>query len=159
MHATEACLAAFEATRDERSLDRVTLLADHLVQRKTAQTDGLLIWEHYRADRSIGCDYNHHDSSDIFRPWGYQPGHFTKRAKLLLILERHRPLPLLLRLAEALFERALTRVWDAEYGGVFYTFGPDFAVCDDRKCHWVQAETLACAALLGARTGSAVHRD
>ena len=70
MHGTEACLAAFEATRDERSLDRVTLLADHIVQRQTAQTDGLMIWEHYRADRSIDWDYDRHDSSDIFRPWG-----------------------------------------------------------------------------------------
>jgi mannose/cellobiose epimerase-like protein (N-acyl-D-glucosamine 2-epimerase family) len=99
MHATEACLAAFEATRDERFLDRVTLLADHIVQRQTAQTDGLMIWEHYRADRSIDWDYNRHDSSDIFRPWGYQPRHFTKWAKLLLILERHRPLLWLLRRA------------------------------------------------------------
>ena len=55
--------------------------------------------------------------------------------------------------------RARARARDAEYGGVFYGFGPDFAVCDDRKYHWVQAETLACAALLGARTGNAVHRD
>jgi mannose/cellobiose epimerase-like protein (N-acyl-D-glucosamine 2-epimerase family) len=58
-----------------------------------------------------------------------------------------------------LFERALARAWGAEYGSVFYGFGPDFAVCDDRKYHCVQAETLACAALLGARTGNAVHRD
>lgn len=96
MHATEACLAAFEATRDERFLDRATLLADHIVQRQTAQTDGLMIWEHCRADRSIDWGYNRHDSSNIFRPWGYQPGHFTQWAKLLLILERHRPLPWLL---------------------------------------------------------------
>ena len=158
MHATEACLAAFEATRDERFLDRATLLADHIVQRQTAQTDGLMILEHYRADRSTDWD-NRYDSSDIFRPWGYQPGHFTQWAKLLLILERHRPLPWLLRRAEALFERALARARDAQYGGLFYGFGPDFAVCDDRKYHCVQAETLACAALLGARTGNAVHRD
>jgi mannose/cellobiose epimerase-like protein (N-acyl-D-glucosamine 2-epimerase family) len=159
MHATEACLAAFEATQDVRFLDRAALLADHIVQRQTAQTDGLMVWEHYHADWSIDWDYNRHDSSNIFRPWGYQPGHFTEWAKLLLILERHRPLPWLLPRAEALFERALEHAWDTEHGGLFYGFGPDFAICDDRKYHWVQAETLACAALLGARTGKAVYWD
>ncbi len=159
MHATEACLAAFAATQDVRFLDRAALLADHIVQRQTAQTDGLMVWEHYHADWSIDWDYNRHDSSNIFRPWGYQPGHFTEWAKLLLILERHRPLPWLLPRAEALFERALEHAWDTEHGGLFYGFGPDFAVCDDRKYHWVQAETLACAALLGARTGKAVYWD
>jgi mannose/cellobiose epimerase-like protein (N-acyl-D-glucosamine 2-epimerase family) len=159
MHATEACLAAFEATQDVRFLDRAALLADHIVQRQTAQTDGLMVWEHYHADWSIDWDYNRHDGSNIFRPWGYQPGHFTESAKLLLILERHRPLPWLLPRAEALFERALEHAWDTEHGGLFYGFGPDFAICDDRKYHWVQAETLACAALLGARTGKAVYWD
>jgi len=159
MHATEACLAAFEATQDVRFLDRAALLADHVVRRQTAQTDGLMMWEHYHADWSIDWDYNRHDSSNIFRPWGYQPGHFTEWAKLLLILERHRPLPWLLARAEALFERALEHAWDAEHGGLVYGFGPDFAVCDERKYHWVQAETLACAALLGARTGKAAYWD
>jgi mannose/cellobiose epimerase-like protein (N-acyl-D-glucosamine 2-epimerase family) len=159
MHATEACLAAFEATQDVRFIDRALLLADHIVRRQTALTDGLMVWEHYHADWSIDWDYNRHDSSNIFRPWGYQPGHFTEWAKLLLILERHRPAPWLLPRAEALFERALERAWDAEHGGLVYGFGPDFVICDDRKYHWVQAETLACVALLGARTGKAVYWD
>jgi mannose/cellobiose epimerase-like protein (N-acyl-D-glucosamine 2-epimerase family) len=159
MHAAEACLAAFEATQDVRFIDRALLVADHIVQRQAALTDGLMVWEHYHADWSIDWDYNRHDSSNIFRPWGYQPGHFTEWAKLLLILERHRPAPWLLPRAEALFERALERAWDAGHGGLVYGFGPDFVVCDDRKYHWVQAETLACAALLGARTGKAVYWD
>ncbi|MCM3061032.1 AGE family epimerase/isomerase, partial [Bacillus subtilis] len=50
------------------------------------------VWEHYHADWSIDWDYNKEDSSNIFRPWGFQPGHQTEWAKLLLILERHRPL-------------------------------------------------------------------
>jgi len=28
--------------------------------------------------------------ANLFRPWGYQPGHFTEWAKLLLQLERHK---------------------------------------------------------------------
>ena len=38
-------------------------------------------------------DYNRHDRSNIFRPWGYQIGHQTEWAKLLILLERERPLP------------------------------------------------------------------
>jgi mannose/cellobiose epimerase-like protein (N-acyl-D-glucosamine 2-epimerase family) len=157
MHATEACLAAYEATRDARYLDRAALIADHITRRQAALTDGLMLWEHYRADWSVDWDYNRHDASNIFRPWGYQPGHFTEWAKLLLILERHRPAPWLLPRAEALFQRAMERAWDAEHGGLYYGFAPDFSVCDDRKYHWVQAETMATAAVLARRTGNEAY--
>jgi mannose/cellobiose epimerase-like protein (N-acyl-D-glucosamine 2-epimerase family) len=160
MHATEACLAAFEATRDARFLDRAALVAENICVRQAARSDpadGLMIWEHYKLDWSVDWDYNKNDMSNIFRPWGYQPGHFTEWAKLLLILERHRPLPWLLPRAEALFERAFGRAWDLEFEGLYYGFGPDFTICDDRKYHWVQCESMATAAVLGARTGKAVY--
>jgi mannose/cellobiose epimerase-like protein (N-acyl-D-glucosamine 2-epimerase family) len=153
MHATEACLAAFEASGEVRYLDRAERLAEGIVQRQAAQTDGLMVWEHYRSDWSIDWDYNRHDASNIFRPWGYQPGHFTEWAKLLLNLERHRPRPWLLPKAVALFDVAVERALDREHGGLVYGFAPDFSICDDRKYHWVQAETLAAAAVLAERTG------
>ena len=153
MHAVEACLAAFEATGQARYLDRAALVAEHICVRQAALTDGLMIWEHYRADWSVDWDYNRGDMSNIFRPWGYQPGHFTEWAKLLLILERHRPRDWLLPRAQALFERAFERAWDSDHEGLYYGFGPDFAICDDRKYHWVQSESLAAAAVLGQRTG------
>ena len=157
MHATEACLAAYETSGQPRFLDRAQLLATNITQRQAALTDGLMIWEHYRRDWSVDWDYNRNDASNIFRPWGYQPGHFTEWAKLLIQLERHRPLPWLLPTAEALFERAFERAWDEQYGGLYYGFAPDFSICDERKYHWVQCESLAAAALLGARTGKAVY--
>ena len=62
------------------------------------------------------------------------------------------------RLARAargeLFDAALTHAWDADHGGLYYGFGPDFTICDHNKYFWVQAETFAAAAMLGARTGS-----
>ena len=157
MHATEACLAAYEASGQPRFLDRAQLLATNITQRQAALTDGQMIWEHYQRDWSVDWDYNRNDASNIFRPWGYQPGHFTEWAKLLVQLERHRPLPWLLPTAEALFERAFERAWDEQYGGLYYGFAPDFSICDERKYHWVQCESLAAAALLGARTGKAVY--
>lgn len=159
MHATEACLAAYEATGDQRFLDRAELVATGIVQGQASLTDGLMIWEHYKSDWRVDWDYNRNDMSNIFRPWGYQPGHFTEWAKLLLILERHRPLPWLLPKAEALFERAFKHAWDDEFGGLYYGFGPDFTICDERKYHWVQCESMATAAVLGARTGKAAYWD
>jgi mannose/cellobiose epimerase-like protein (N-acyl-D-glucosamine 2-epimerase family) len=160
MHACEAMLAAWEATREARFLDRAETLARNITVRQAALA-GDLVWEHYHADWSVDWDYNRHDRSNIFRPWGYQPGHLAEWAKLLLILERdlkrHRPAAWLLPRAVALFDAAVTRGWDAQHGGMVYGFAPDGAVCDDDKYFWVQAETLAAAALLAARTGEASY--
>jgi mannose/cellobiose epimerase-like protein (N-acyl-D-glucosamine 2-epimerase family) len=157
MHATEACLAAFDATGEQRFLDRAELVASNITRRQAALTDGLMIWEHYKSDWSVDWDYNKNDMTNIFRPWGYQPGHFTEWAKLLLILERHRPQSWLLPKAEALFALAFEHAWDDEYGGLYYGFGPDFCICDDRKYHWVQCESMATAAVLGQRTQKAEY--
>lgn len=157
MHACEALLAAFEATGEARYLERAELIARNVTVRQAALA-GDMIWEHYHADWSVDWDYNRNDRTNIFRPWGYQPGHLTEWAKLLLILERHGGA---LRLAphwvaaraRRLFDAALARAWDAEHGGIFYGFAPDDGICDDDKYFWVQAESLAAAALLGKRTG------
>jgi len=159
MHATEACLAAYEATGQERFLDRAVLVATNITQRQAALTGGLMIWEHYHSDWSVDWDYNRDDMTNIFRPWGYQPGHFTEWAKLLILLERQRPLPWLLPKAEALFDCAVRRAWDDEHGGLCYGFAPDARICDDRKYHWVQCESLAAAAVLARRTGQAKYWD
>jgi glucose-6-phosphate isomerase len=45
--------------------------------------------------------------------------------------------------------------WDAKHGGLHYGFAPDGSICDAAKYHWVQAESLAAAALLATRTGEA----
>jgi mannose/cellobiose epimerase-like protein (N-acyl-D-glucosamine 2-epimerase family) len=153
MHACEALLAAFEATGEARYLDRAALLADNMVNRQAALAGGL-VWEHYKPDWSIDWNYNKGDRSNIFRPWGFQPGHQTEWAKLLLILERFRPLPWLLPRAIELFDAAMTHAWDDDHGGLYYGFGPDGTVCDHDKYFWVQAETFATAALLGKRTGN-----
>ena len=146
MHSVEACLAAYAATGETRYIDRAVQVATSVNQKLTAQTDGVMIWEHYTPDWRVDWDYNRNDMSNIFRPWGYQPGHFTEWARLLLLIERHRPLSWLLERAETLFDVAFRR-----------GFGPDFSICDDRKYHWVQCESMATAAVLGKRTGKAEY--
>jgi mannose/cellobiose epimerase-like protein (N-acyl-D-glucosamine 2-epimerase family) len=158
MHSCEAMLAAYEATGEQRYLQRATTLAESITRRQAALADDL-VWEHYHADWSVDWDYNKHDKSNIFRPWGYQPGHLTEWAKLLLILERHQPLDWLLPRAEQLFDAAMKHAWDAEHGGLVYGFAPDGSVCDGDKYFWVQAESLAAAALLAARSGKQQYWD
>jgi mannose/cellobiose epimerase-like protein (N-acyl-D-glucosamine 2-epimerase family) len=157
MHACEAMLAAFEATGDTKFLWRAETLAHNITVRQAALY-GNLVWEHYDSDWTVDPDYNRDDKTNIFRPWGYQPGHLTEWAKLLLIMERHKdqmagPSDWLLPRAKQLFDAALTKAWDATHGGIFYGFGPQDEICDADKYFWVQAESLAAAALLGARTG------
>ncbi|HEX7641419.1 MAG TPA: AGE family epimerase/isomerase [Burkholderiaceae bacterium] len=163
MHACEALIAAFEACGNRTYLLRAEQLARNITLRQAALA-GDLIWEHYRADWSIDGDYNRHDKSNIFRPWGYQPGHLTEWAKLLLILERHRAHlagngDWLLPRAAALFDTALAKAWDERHGGIHYGFAPDGGICDEQKYFWVQAESLAAAALLGHRTGEQRYWD
>jgi mannose/cellobiose epimerase-like protein (N-acyl-D-glucosamine 2-epimerase family) len=163
MHACEAMLAAFEATGAPHFLHRAEELAHNITVRQAALADGL-IWEHYHADWTIDWDYNRDDPKNLFRPWSFQPGHFTEWAKLLLNLERHGAAlrassDWLLPRARALFDAAVTHAWDDQYGGLAYGFGPDGRVCDDDKYFWVQAESIAAAAVLAVRTGDAPYWD
>lgn len=156
MHACEAMLYAYTATRELRYIERAEALANSITRRQAGLADGF-IWEHYHQDWSIDWDYNRHDKTNIFRPWGYQPGHFTEWAKLLLQLDALHPAEWHLPRAEALFNAAVTRAWDKANGGLHYGFGPDDSICDADKYHWVQAESFAAAALLATRTGKAAY--
>jgi len=163
MHMCEAMLAAYQASGEARYLDRALLLADHMTRRQAALAGGL-VWEHYDAQWRIDWDYHKDDPKHLFRPWGFQPGHQTEWAKLLLTMEpllrqRGDDADWLLPTARQLFDTALARAWDNEYGGICYGFAPDGRVCDDDKYFWVQAESLAAAARLHARTGAAVYDD
>jgi mannose/cellobiose epimerase-like protein (N-acyl-D-glucosamine 2-epimerase family) len=156
MHSCEAMLAAYQATGQQRFLDRATTLA-HAVTVRQAALAGGLVWEHYRADWSVDWEYNRHDKTNIFRPWGYQAGHLTEWAKLLLQIERLAPADWLLPKARHFFDTAMARGWDGAHGGLVYGFDPDGNVCDGDKYFWVQAESLAAAAWLAVRTGDSAY--
>ncbi|MFC4765202.1 AGE family epimerase/isomerase [Dyella koreensis] len=163
MHMCEAMLAAYQASDEPRYLERALTLADHITRRQAAKGDGL-VWEHYDANWNIDWDYHRDDPKHLFRPWGFQPGHQTEWAKLLLImepllLERGREENWLVPTAKHLFDVALANAWDNEHDGICYGFAPDGSVCDDDKYFWVQAESMAAAALLHARTGLAVYDE
>ena len=159
MHMCEAMLAAFEATAETRYLDRALTLADNMTRRQAKLANGL-VWEHYDEQWQVDWEYHKDDPKHLFRPWGFQPGHQTECAKLLVILDRHAgslrgadSTDWLVPTSQHLFDTALVHSWDEARGGMYYGFAPDYSVCDDDKYFWVQAESLAAAALLGQRTG------
>ncbi|MEZ5462093.1 AGE family epimerase/isomerase [Dokdonella sp.] len=158
MHLTEALIAAFEASGERRYIERALVVADAMTRRQAAKAGGL-VWEHHDENWNIDWDYHRDDPKHLFRPWGFQPGHQTEWAKLLLILDRHRPHDWLLPTATHLFETAMARAWDDVNGGLCYGFAPDGVICDADKYFWVQAESLAAAALLAERSGDPRHID
>ncbi len=163
MHACEALQAAYQATGEKRYLERAFTIAYNITQRQ-AQRCGGLIWEHYDTDWQPDWKFNIDDPENLFRPWGYQPGHFTEWAKLLLQLEARgavlqKDLGWLLPTAERLFQVAVNKGWDSEHGGLCYSLAPDLTICDHHKYFWVQAESAAAAAMLAQRTGEQAYWD
>jgi mannose/cellobiose epimerase-like protein (N-acyl-D-glucosamine 2-epimerase family) len=163
MHSCEAMIAAFDATQDPRYLDRALTLATSVTQRLAGRSGGL-VWEHYRPDWSVDPDYNRDDKTNIFRPWGFQTGHLTEWAKLLMQLDVHlKATPgdavpaWIVPTARHFFDTAMRHGWDDTHGGLVYGFAPGGEVCDADKYFWVQAESFAAAALLAVRTGDAAY--
>ena len=158
MHSCEALIMAFEATQEEKYLQRALLVARNICQRQANLADGL-IWEHYDYDWQIDWSFNKDTPDDLFRPWGFQIGHLSEWAKLLIILERYIDEDWLLKRAIELFYVAVDKGWDSNSGGLVYGIAPDCSVCDGDKYFWVQAETIAAAALLAKRTGKKSYWD
>ncbi|NLQ17858.1 AGE family epimerase/isomerase [Marinomonas sp. M1K-6] len=151
MHSCEALLAAYDATQEARYLERATLLANHICQRQAALAGGE-IWEHYTTDWQVDWDYNKDNPKHLFRPWGFQPGHQTEWAKLLLLIHQRSPLDWLVPTAQRLFNVAWDKAWDETNGGLCYGYDPQGHICDGDKYFWVQAESFAAAAMLAILT-------
>ncbi|MEJ7137051.1 AGE family epimerase/isomerase [Amphibiibacter pelophylacis] len=156
MHSCEAFLAAWDATGEAAYLDRAALLAERVAHDLANASHGL-VWEHFTAAWQPDWDYNRGDTSNIFKPWGFQTGHQTEWAKLLLQLAhalrragRQVPQWLVPR-ARLMLDTGWEQGWDAAHGGLIYGFAPQgdpaqdtqWQPFDGHKYHWVQAETLA----------------
>lgn len=155
LRSCEALLAAYAATQDDRFLDLAQRTAGAVWQRLAPMGDGW-IWEHYDADWKIDFDYHRDRPDDWLRPWGFQIGHQTAWARLLVTLAGLRPgEEWMLPTAKRLFIEAVDAGWDRKHGGLIY--GVDFnrAPLNRDKVYWVQAGSLAAAARLGECTGEA----
>ncbi|MBJ7553200.1 AGE family epimerase/isomerase [Marinomonas spartinae] len=161
MHTCEAMLAAYDATGETDYLDRAVLLAENICQRQ-ANLAGGEIWEHYTQDWQIDWEYNKNDPKHLFRPWGFQPGHQTEWAKLLLLIHQRvspekKDLNWLVDKAIHLFDQAWEKAWDEKNKGLCYGYDPKGEICDGDKYFWVQAESFAAAAMLAQVTSKDVY--
>ena len=147
MHLCEAMIAAFEATDNTKYLERAKILAYNIAIRQADLSQGL-VWEHFNTQFEIDLEYNKNDPKNLYRPWGFQPGHQTEWTKLLLQLYKYDPQTWMLERARSLFDQAFEVSWDDKNGGLFYGFDLDKNICDDDKYFWVQAESFAAAAML-----------
>lgn len=152
MHCCEAFVAAFEATGKNYYLDKAIKIAKKVSVDLASKANGL-IWEHYTSELEIDWEFNKDDPKNLYRPWGFQPGHLTEWTKLLLIIHSYRPEPWMIERGKFLFDEALEVAWDEKSGGIYYGFGPDGKICDDEKYFWVQCETTSACARLKQVTG------
>lgn len=158
MHTCEAMLAAHSATNERRYLDLSREIARTLTVDLAAEHDGWL-WEHYTDDWEHDTSYNRDRPADLFRPWGYQPGHHVEWAKLLAVLDRRADVDWAIDRAEELFAVAIEHGWDDERGGYYYTFDRDGDPIVDDKYGWPVAEGIGAAAALYERTGEETYRE
>ena len=158
MHTVEALIAAYESTGEAKFLERADSVAHKFTVDLAAAADGQ-IWEHYATSWTHDWQYNIDKPDDLFKPWGFQPGHQVEWAKLLLQLDEHRPADWHLSVAVSLFDTAMRKGWDGEHGGLVYGYAPDGGFADATKYFWVQAEAIATAWRLHHRTGSARYKD
>lgn len=158
MHLCEAYIAAYRATQDPIYFDRANSLARRFAG-ELAGVSGGLIWEHYDADWNPDWQYNIDKPDDLFKPWGFQPGHQNEWAKLLLQLNALKPDSWYVERAKALFDDAVEKGWDSEFGGLVYGFAPTGEFADAQKYFWVQTESIAAAYRLYKVTGEAQYLD
>jgi mannose/cellobiose epimerase-like protein (N-acyl-D-glucosamine 2-epimerase family) len=148
MHLTEALMAAFEATGQADYLARAESVADLILRRNAAAADWR-VPEHYRADWSVDLDYR---GSDMFRPFGYTPGHALEWTRLSLQLWAlgAKRLAWLPEAAAGLFAQAVAQGWDKDRGGLYYTLEYDGRPRVRDRLWWPICEGIGAAHFLGA---------
>ena len=142
----------------KRFLERAELLAQRFAVELAAINKGL-IWEHYDTNWQLDMQYNIDKPDDLFKPWGFQPGHQVEWTKLLLTLNQENPNALWVQRATQLYDAAMRHGWDEECGGLVYGFAPDGTFSDAHKYFWVHAEAFAAAWRLYRLTGESRFLD
>jgi len=152
MHACESMIACYHATGSAHYLERATILAKRFAGELADQAGGM-VWEHYSENWSIDWDLHRDQPNDLFKPWGFQPGHQVEWSKLLTELFQITNESWYLKRAIALYEQAIDTGWDDTYGGLVYGVAPDGSFASADKYFWVHAEAFAAAYRLFRLTG------
>jgi mannose/cellobiose epimerase-like protein (N-acyl-D-glucosamine 2-epimerase family) len=156
MHAVEAHMAAWDATRDAKHLARARAIAHAMCVRQAARVEAAtghaLVYEHYDAAWNVDLEFNRDKPGDRFLPYGFQPGHLLEWAKLLMQLHERRDAGGGEAEAEsgwrpavaARFFRAALRGWDESHGGLVYSMLPtkELPFCNVRRGGSARARRL-----------------
>ena len=155
MHAVEALLAAYDVTGDPRRLDQARRITDRIIGEFAAGSVYRLC-EHYSPTWTPMPDYNHDDPAHQFRPYGVTIGHLFEWARLSLHVRTAAGIAgpdVLLKHAEALFERAVEDGWAVDGAdGLVYTTDFDGVAVVRERIWWVVSEALAAAHALFVAT-------
>ncbi|SDC42056.1 Mannose or cellobiose epimerase, N-acyl-D-glucosamine 2-epimerase family [Terribacillus halophilus] len=158
MHICESAITAYETTGQQKYLDQAVSIADQVTNKLASQSEGL-IWENYDKNWIKDEQFNHGQTRDEFRAYGFIGGHQFEWSKLLTWLYIHQQDSRLLARAEELYQIGWDHYHDPRNGGIFFAMNPDKLLIDEGKSYWVMAETLAASALLHGQTGNDVYRE
>ncbi len=159
MHTVEAYLALWDLTGDRRWLERAGRGTDLVVSVARDHDDRLP--EHFDGRWRPEPDRNADRPDDPFKPFGATVGHALEWSRLLVQVDvASGGRPDLLAAARRLFDRAVAEGWavDGAPGFVYTTDWDGRPVVRDRM-HWVVAEGISAAIVLGSRTGDVSVRE
>jgi sulfoquinovose isomerase len=148
MHLTEALMAAFEATGDTGYLRKAERIASLIIGRHAKALD-YVVAEHFDSNWNVDKSYK---GSDMFRPAGTTPGHWLEWSRLLVQLWvlGGKTIAWLPDAAAKLFRSAVTRGWDHDQGGFYYTLDFSHAPALRQKLWWPATEAIGAAAFIAA---------
>ncbi len=153
MHFCEAFLAAYEATHEQRYLDRAYRIASALARNLATQAGGF-VWENYDAEWRMDWTTTSRNSANVESAHGYVPGHQVEWAKLLCILARYHDAEWLLPQAVHLYRMGWEHGWNTSEGGFYEGLSRTLDAEDTRSSYWSPSEAIGGAAALAAATGN-----
>lgn len=157
MHLTESLMAAFEATGDTGYLRKAERIADLIINRHARALD-YCVAEHFDATWTLDKAYK---GSDMFRPAGTTPGHWLEWSRLLMqlwVLGGNK-LTWLPDASKKLFRSAVTRGWDHDKGGFFYTLDFENRPALRYKIWWPATEAIGAAAFIAEHDADPFFED
>jgi mannose/cellobiose epimerase-like protein (N-acyl-D-glucosamine 2-epimerase family) len=157
MHLTEALMAAFEATGERDFLKKAQSIAERIIDTNARHADWR-VPEHYRSDWTIDSVYK---GSDMFRPFGYTPGHALEWSRLVMQLHAltKGEADWAPEAARGLFRQAIAQGWDPRKGGFYYTLEYDGKPRVRDRLWWPICEGAAAAYVIGKHDDDAFYEE
>ncbi|MDO4521907.1 MAG: AGE family epimerase/isomerase [Eubacteriales bacterium] len=164
MHTVEAFLAASDVTGDEKYRIRAGRIIDHV--KGWASANNWRIPEHFSKNWIADLECNKDKPDDPFKPYGATPGHGIEWARLITqwalstYKQNTEVASEYLRLAEALYRRAIADAWNADGApGICYTTDWSGTPIVHDRMHWTLAEAINTSSVLYHVTGKQSYAD